>query len=255
MAKPSAKKKGSTDLLHPGPHAVNEYGVFTFPQRVEIPKPERAQVSCLVEVAQGEDGLWRYGYSYTHAKGGGGGHPSLKGKTFDTREQALVAGASSMVKNCEGCQISIHALRDFADQFRLSSDDCGHGRPTCPEGDTRCPDCLDAGPSTEEQVTERHVVNRRRPRKGYLFGRAQYYIWRGHYSHNPALSAWGMTENVEDAYRFASLAECFDYWRSRHTFPKDYEHCIWDGYLTFWEETAKGLRRVMPVPEQTELFA
>jgi hypothetical protein len=100
----------------------------------------------------------------------------------------------------------------------------------------------------------RVVVDRRRLRKAYLIGRDRYFISRGHYKHAPQCSAWGFTEEIEDAYRFQNLLECIEYWRSRHNFPEDYEHCIWDGYLTFYEETKKGIRRVLPVPEQMELF-
>lgn len=108
----------------------------------------------------------------------------------------------------------------------------------------------------KQQPNEPHTVpDRRRLRKAYLIARDKYWIWRGYYTHDPSLSAWGMTEEVEDAYRFASLDECLIYWRSRHAFPEQYEHCLWDGYLRFYEETKKGLRQVMPVREQGELFA
>ncbi len=124
--------------------------------------------------------------------------------------------------------------RRYADLFRKKTD----GAPIASAGS---PDSA-------------YVVASRRLRKAYLICREQYFIWQGHYKHAAHLSAWGMTENIDEAFRFSSLKEAIDYWRSRHTFPENYEHCIWDGYLTFFEESKKGLRRVMPIPPQQELF-
>jgi hypothetical protein len=111
-----------------------------------------------------------------------------------------------------------------------------------------------AGLPTEGAEPARCVIDRRRIGKAFLIGRDKYYIWCGHYTHDPDLSAWGMTEQIDDAYRFTNIQECLEYWRSRHNFPEEYEHCIWDGYLTFFEESKKGIRRVMPEPIQGELF-
>lgn len=237
--------------------AVNEYGVFVSPELVEVEMPKKAKYRFSVKVAQGIDGLWHWGYSYTSVSpvGGGSSGPSIGKNSCPTRTAALIAAAECLLEKQAKrgkCQKSIDALEIFLGELREIPDgDCGRNRCECPADGSTCPDCLDAGPPTEQPTT---VPDRRRLRKGYLIARDKYWIWCGHYSHDPKLSAWGMTEVLEDAYRFATLEEAMDYWRSRHAFPADYEHCIWDGYLHFYEETKKGMRRVMPTPPQGELF-
>lgn len=244
--------------------AVNEHGVYISPEVLQVEMPRGARYRFAVKVARGDDGHWRWGYSYncSNPVGGGCGGPSIKVESHPTRTAALIAGGEWLLENHAKkgkCQKSIDALEIFLGELRETFlGDCGRNRPECPVDGSTCPDCLDPGPETDQAAPAADqpttVPDRRRPRKGYLIARDKYWIWSGHYSHNPTLTTWGMTEILEDAYRFASLDEALDYWRSRHTFPADYEHCIWDGYLRFYEEKNGVLRRVMPTPPQGELF-
>lgn len=244
--------------------AVNAHGVYASPEVIQIDLPKKARYRFAVEVAQGLDHLWRWGYSYTCTSpvAGGGGHPQEKGEAYSTRTAAIIAAAEWLLEKQAKrgkCQKSIDALEIFLGEMRdIPIGDCGHNRPECPADGGTCPDCLDpACPPDRAFVAApkvKTIPDHRRLRKAYLIARDIYWIWKGHYSHDPSLSAWGMTEVFEDAYRFSTLDEAIDYWRSRHSFPQDYEHTVWDGYLRFYEETSKGLRRVMPTPPQGELF-
>ena len=164
-------------------------------------------------------------------------HIDKASRQIELVRQALSDGHMLVIAESQDC--SIAGFSSYASLFREAKQKT---EDSIPFSD----DCNATDPHT--------VTDNRRLRKAYLVGRDKSFIWRGHYSHDPQCSAWGFTEHIEDAYRFESLQSCIDYWRSRHNFPEDYEHCIWDGYLTFFEETKKGIRRVMPVPEQEELF-
>lgn len=246
----------------------NQYGVYPDAEVLKVVLPKAFKARVEIRIAEGEDCLFRWGYSYQFGTHGACALPSLSGKSFATRGEAFADSGlflETRVKECRELNQKTKtlintAIRLFVDgeigaPFSLSNGDCGHDRPYCPVNGSICDDCMSAGPAMPTNATDPGaVIDNRRLRKAYLVGRDKYFIWRGHYRHEPQCSAWGFTEHIEDAYRFESLQACIDYWRSRHNFPKDYEHCIWDGYLTFFEETKRGLRRVMPVPEQGELF-
>lgn len=58
---------------------------------------------------------------------------------------------------------------------------------------------------------------------------------------------WNVEESITvRTFRFHSFDEAVQFWRSRHRFPDDYEHCIHDGYLHFFEEKG-GTGRLVPI--------
>ncbi len=44
----------------------------------------------------------------------------------------------------------------------------------------------------------------------------------------------GVTTDAAEADKFRTTDLCIQRWRDMHAFPGDYEHCIHNGYLTFF---------------------
>jgi len=222
------------------PGRTNKHGVFVNPEWIEIPLQKNLKSSVAIEVAKGEDDHFYWGHDcklgFGYGAPSGNCSPcSIRAEKFGTFDEAVLAAASFIKERIEyvksGKPSDSKKLDKIIEAIDLAMSDYGKGEK-------------------ETGVTVHH----RRLKKAYLIGRAEFFIWRGHYNVNPDLPAWGMDENIEKAFRFESLQACLEFWRSRHNFPERYEHCIWNGYLTFWEETKKGIRRIMPAPEQDELF-
>lgn len=65
---------------------------------------------------------------------------------------------------------------------------------------------------------------------------------------------WGVTYDPTEATRFKSVNACIDFWGRIHSFPENYEQCIYNGYLQFFEYGPAGLRQMPRLTRQGSLF-
>lgn len=73
------------------------------------------------------------------------------------------------------------------------------------------------------------------PRRPLLFGRQ---------GDGPS---WGCEFEIGKATRFDSPDRAARWWISKHAFPDEYEHYLYDGSIMIFETTKNGMKGVLPL--------
>ena len=78
-----------------------------------------------------------------------------------------------------------------------------------------------------------------------------------HYAGNPSKPllfawqgpgpSWGCDPDASKAVPFPTVKEAAEWWLGKHAFPEDYEDCIFNGYLNFFDRTESGLKGLLPL--------
>ena len=99
-AQTPVKTVSSSVAKDKSPHKINEHGVFTNPQRINIPLPKGLKCTANIMLAKGSDGKWYHSHGFTHSSGlgGGGGLPSFNRKDgCKSREAAIISEKESLL--------------------------------------------------------------------------------------------------------------------------------------------------------------